>query len=145
MCNQCCIKKITSQLTHIIEQNDQIICNTSNSNYGILCSLLEAVENIEGMLSHDLPMTVAAEYPTEYEDRVVYTTDVVLMDLLNPNPFIIFKGVINVALPVYLKDGNNYEHIVSINVQADQALANELTNNISYPSVYEGNYVTLTV
>lgn len=110
-----------------------------------LCSIDANLKDIKSMLSHEFPMTIAAEFPTELPDRVVYTTSTILRDLLNPNPFIQFKGVLNVAKPVFLKDGTGFPHVVSINTQADQALANELTNNLVYPSAYVGNYVTLTV
>lgn len=78
-------------------------------------SLGTGVQMVYASLASVNPLAVAAEYPTEKEDKVVYSTiKVRFLDMLNPNMVVLFKGTFNVNKPVYFKDTSNYEHIVCI-------------------------------
>lgn len=110
-----------------------------------LCNITSALSTIESMLAHDFPMSIAAEYPTELEDRVVYSTiKVRFLDMLNPNMYVLFKGIIPVNKPVYFKDTSGYEHIVSLTDGGEPILANTLINNQVYPALYIGNYIVIS-
>lgn len=107
-------------------------------------NIVSGFNQIEAMLAHDFPLTVAAEYPTECEDKVVYSTAKVrLLDMLNPNLYILFKGVIPVNKPVYFKDTSNYEHIVSLTDGGLPVMADTLVNNKVYTALYIGNYIVI--
>lgn len=113
----------------------------------ISCSVSDLGQGIQAVyasLASVNPMAVAAEYPTQEEDKVVYSTiKVRFLDMLNPNMVVLFKGTFNVNKPVYFKDTSDYEHIVAIGDTSHQATADELVNNFPYPAKYEGNYIIL--
>lgn len=120
----------------------------------ITCALEEISCSVSGLgselqlvyasLASVNPLAVAAEYPSELADRVVYSTlKVRFLDMLNPNMVVLFKGTINVNKPVFFKDTSNFEHTVCIGDTSHQATADELVNNFQYPAKYEGNYIIL--
>lgn len=146
ICKKLC--SINTTLTTIAQElgsinNEEIVClleqlshqvnNTASSIYSVYASLASVN-----------PMAVAAEYPDEQEDKVVYSTiKVRFLDMLNPLMVVLFKGTFIVDKPVYFKDTSNYEHIVCIGDEEHQASAQELVNNFPYPAKYEGNYIIL--
>lgn len=100
--------------------------------------------NIQSMLAHGFPSTIAAEFPTETEDSVVYSTNKVrLLDMLNPTLYLVFKGIINSNKQVYFKDTSGYPHIVCIGNEDTLLYANDIENNKSYKGIYKGNYIIL--
>lgn len=99
---------------------------------------------IYATLASQYPMAVAAEYPTQGTDKIVYsTTKVRFLDMLNPKMVVLFKGVINAHKPVYFKDTSGYEHIVASGSTSTQVMGNQLINNHPYKALYIGNYVIL--
>lgn len=106
---------------------------------------MSGTENVERMLAHNNPMTVAAEYPTVMEDRFVVSTPVRFLDMLNTDMYVIFKiDNTNYNLPVYFKDAVNYEHPVVLS-DATPVLVNQLQLNGIYSAKYQysGGYIIL--
>lgn len=96
-------------------------------------------------------MSVAAEYPTELQDKVLYSTAKVrFLDMLNPSLVVLFKGRIQSSLPVYFRDrsgsvnpDDGYQHIVTVGDINTPAIAQDIVNNYPYPALYVGNYIVL--
>lgn len=145
-----CMCCLTNKLIAILNQNfatlDKLICCKTNDITCALNKLNESICQINEMqysiyasLASTNPMEIAAEYPSQEEDKVVYTTDKVrFLDMLNPKMIVLFKGILDNSLPVYFQDTSNYQHIVAIGDTSHQALASELVNNYPYPALYVG-------
>lgn len=146
ICNKLCsINTTLSTIAKEIGSMDieAITCALTEINHTV-SGLGDSVQMVYASLASVNPMAVAAEYPDEQEDKVVYSTiKVRFLDMLNPDMVVLFKGTFSVNKPVYFKDTSNYEHIVCIGDTSHQATANELINNLPYPAKYEGNYIIL--
>lgn len=106
---------------------------------------MSSVQNIERMLAHNNPMTIAAEFPTVMGDRFVVSTPVRFLDMLNTDLYIIFKiDNNNINLPVYFKDAIDYEHPIVLS-DATPVLCNQLLLNGIYKATYQysGSYIIL--
>lgn len=146
ICNKCCkciLQKIDITLSTIERLVNCIKCQLES----LACSISgnsNQLRMVYASLASENPMAVAAEYPSQTDTKVTYTTNKVrFLDMLNPNMVVLFKGTFNTDLPVYFKDTSNYEHIVTIGDTTHQATANELVNNYPYPALYIGNYIIL--
>lgn len=147
MINQywCQIKTgITNMFNELIKLNENIsniLCEIGNNN------LSDDSYRLYATLAANNPRTVAGEYPTYDNDTYVYsTTRVRLLDMLNPNMYIIFKrnpNTFNQHLPVYLKDTSNFAHTITIGDINTIAYGDNITRNFNYPALYVGNYIIL--
>lgn len=138
--NDCCqcIDRIVRLILYKLEEFiNSIICNIPNNT--------NSIKNIERMLAHNNPMTIAAEYPTIKEDRFVVSTDVRFLDMLNTDIYIIFKIDNNESnFPVYFKDSIDYEHRVVLGDKTP-VLASDLQLNGIYKAKYQytGGFIIL--
>lgn len=130
------IKTITKLGTDLSCTISDLVCNSNDNNYTIYATL--AANN---------PRTVAGEYPMYENDTYVYTTTKVrLLDMLNPNMYLILKrnpNSLNQHLPIYLKDTSNFAHAVMIGDINTPAYGDNTTRNYNYPALYVGNYIIL--
>lgn len=118
---------------------------------GELSGTQSALYNIYASLATNNPMSVAAEYPTELQDKVLYSTAKVrFLDMLNPSLVVLFKGKIQSSLPVYFRDrsgsvnpDDGYQHIVTVGDINTPAIAQDIVNNFPYPALYVANYIVL--
>lgn len=145
MCD--CIKQQLNNISRIlldIQSNQtESQCALNEIAYAV-SGLSGNLEFIYASLASVNPMAIAAEYPTQEEDKVVYsTTKVRFLDMLNPNIVVLFKGTFDVDLPVYFKDTINFEHTVTFGDEDTPAMADQLVNNYNYPALYVGNYIIL--
>lgn len=104
----------------------------------MLCNISNKLNtnDINRFLTHNNPMTIAAEYPSYLENRIVFSTDVLFNALLNTKIYIIFRADnMNENLPVYFKDDNNYEHSI---VLTDNTPV--LLNQLQSYGIYSANY-----
>ena len=146
-CNCCgCCSAIQSLSRQICALNEQL-CNI----VGLISDNQSELYRLYATLSGSNPMSVAAEYPTELTDRVLYSTiKVRFLDMLNPNLIVLFKGKINSNLPVYFRDrsgsvnpDDGYQHIVTEGDINTPMIAQNIVNNYPYPALYVGNYIIL--
>ena len=137
----CClieaIKRETNSITKCLQCKigslSCLINNLNDTQYKIYASLASVN-----------PMAVAAEYPEETDNSVVYhTSRVVFLEMLNPEMVVLFKQPIGIGKPTYFQDVSNYGHVITFGDKDTPALSNQLVNNYPYPALYVGNYVIL--
>lgn len=103
------------------------------------------IRNIERMLAHNNPMTIAAEYPHVEGDRFVVSTPVRFLDMLNTNIYVIFKiDNTNYDLPIYFADSAYADHTVVL-PDGTPVTPNQLQLNGIYSAKYQysGSYIIL--
>lgn len=138
MNNCCCVS--SGLLISIAQTLSSILCVIKN-----IAPDMTSVNNIERMLAHINPMTVAGEYPTATVDRFIVSTPIRFLDMLNTDMFVIFKiDNNNYNLPVYFKDSVGYEHAVVLS-DSTPVIANQLLLNGIYKAKYQyvGGYIIL--
>lgn len=127
----------------IVDSLAEVQCSLDNVN----CSMNDVADGqnkVYASLAMYNPMSVAAEYPSNTDNKLVYTTGKVrFLDMLNPKLVILFKGTLDTENPVYFSDTSGYEHIVTTGDTSHPTKGNEIVNNIPYQSLYVGNYIIL--
>lgn len=142
LCRLCNISKSLSSQSNGIPP-DELLSSLDMINCSVN-TLSDNQNKIYSSIAANNPMTVAAEYPNNSDDKLVYTTEKVrFLDMLNPRLVILFKGVLDTTNPVYFADTVGYEHIVTSENLNHHVIGNELINNIPYQSLYVGNYIIL--
>lgn len=139
----CCNEQYYLQRLAIIGSKlTEILCAVES----ISCVNPQTVDNIQRMLAHNNPMTVAAEYPTVVDDnRIVVSTPVRFLDMLNTDMYVIFKlDSNNKNLPMYFKDSVDYEHKIVLS-DVTPVLDSDLQLNGIYKAFYQylGGYIIL--
>lgn len=135
MCNDCCcgygayFAALNQLLEKIACDVNTIACNINDPN----------VADIKRMLAQPYPMTVAAEYPTIKEDKIVVVTNVNFLEMLNINMYVMFKVNVPVTesdLPLYFKDKSNYEHRI-VDKDNNPIKGNQIILNGIYKAYYQ--------
>ena len=138
--SECCNCRLLVNITNFLNViNNKLECIEN------LLSDLSSNKNNERLLAHNNPMTIAAEYPSIMEDKVVVNTPVRFLDMLNSDMYVIFKiDTNNAELPVYFKDSSNYEHRIVL-PNSQPVLLSDLQLNGIYKAKYqyEGGYIIL--
>lgn len=143
-----CLRCLISFLRADIRESTNSICKciecASEAQVCAISSLGDTQYQIYASLASVNPMAVAAEYPEETEDSVVYHTNrVVFLEMLNPNMIVLFKQPIGVDKPTYFQDRSNYGHVITFGDKDTPAISSQLVNNYPYPALYVGNYIIL--
>lgn len=128
----CCMKSCCNMgwITTISKLLKQINCSINNIP-------TTDTANIERMLAHNNPMTIAGEYPHEEDGRFVVSTPVRFLDMLNTDMYVIFKIDNNSSnLPVYFADAVNYQHAIVL-PDNTPVLVNQLQLNGIYKAKYQ--------
>lgn len=142
-CNNKQLVSIATILLNIQDQNNQVQCVINQVSEQI-CNITSNQQQIYASLASVNPLAIAAEYPTQEGNNLVYSTiKVRFLDMLNPNIVVLFKGTVNAHLPVFFKDTINFQHTVTVGDLSTIAYADELINNYNYPALYFGNYIIL--
>lgn len=143
-----CMNCMLNILSRDIKESTQKVCKCIRCEMGsVACDINDLNDTqykIYASLASVNPMAVAAEYPKETEDAVIYhTSRVVFLEMLNPEMVVLFKQPIGIDKPTFFRDGSNYGHVITFGDKDMLAMFDQLVNNYPYPALYVGNYIIL--